>query len=277
MRSIRRIALLTTVLLLCGAVPASAAPPLWSAAVLGDSFITGEGGIETGAYLPGTDTPANQCHRSRTSPPAMLATKGLIRLTVDASCSGATTDNLIDVGQYNEPPQISRLRPDVDRLYAMIGGNDIGFGPLLGCFLQTDCDLTTVPADSIGKLQELEPKLDRVFTAIRAKAPRARVVVQLYPGLLPDIPSKSTGCSWLNENELGLGNYIQQQLNRIIWKQARAHGFWVVIPMAFGGHSLCAGSKSWFYQPGTVPQAAAAHPNLAGRRALAAYFAALTT
>lgn len=274
MRKFRRIAPLVVALLLCWAAPASAAT--WTATATGESFISGEGGTESGPYLVGSDTPTNQCHRSRTSPAALAAAMRQFQLD-DLSCSGATTADLLTTSRYSEPPQIGRIKPDTRLVLVMIGGNDMGFGTLFGCFLQTDCDQTTVPADSLDKIDQLEPKLDKTYDSIRTQAPGARVVVQLYAPLLPPFKTPYSKCDWLNQGELGLGNVIQRKLNSVITRQALAHGFRVADPSKlFRGHSLCDGDESWFYTPGTVPPPATAHPNLMGRAVMASEFARLS-
>lgn len=272
MRVFRRIAPLVVAFVLWGAVPASAAN--WTAVALGDSFISGEGGTENGPYLPGSDTPTNRCHRSQTSPPALAAAMRQLQLH-DLSCSGATTADLLQDSRFGEPPQIDRIKPNTGLVMVMVGGNDMGFGALFSCFLQTDCDQTTIPNDALYQIDKLEPKLDKTYDAIRAKAPKARVVVQLYTGLLPPFKTVyATGCPWLNQGELKQGNTIQRNLNRVITRQALAHGFKVAdANRLFRWHSMCNDDESWFYTPGAVPPAATAHPNLMGRVAMGAEFA----
>ncbi len=245
-----------------------------SVANLGDSFASGEGGTETGPYLPGSDTPTNRCHRSATSPAELLARLGLVRMVVDAACSGATTANVTSIGQYGEPPQADQLSPAIRRVYLMIGGNDIGFGTLLGCFLLTDCSQTPVPAISLQLIGQLGSRLDAAYGVIRAKAPEAGVVVPLYPRLLPQGSNPDLSrCPELNQREVALGNQIEAAANQVIADRARAHGFRVANPaVAFQGHDVCA-AQPFFYRPGTVPAAATYHPNILGRADLAAVMA----
>lgn len=249
------------------------------AANLGDSFASGEGGVETGPYLVGTDTPTDQCHRSRTSAAQLLDSARLIDLTVDAACSGATTQDIVGTPRSGEPPQASRLSGNLHQTYLMIGGNDIGFGTLLGCVLQTDCDRTAVPAGTRQLLAQLPPKLDQAYAAVRAATPHATHTVVLYPPLLPPTPRPGqqadlSRCPELNPNEVATGNELFHQLNVVITERARANHFQVIDPApAFTGHDVCS-SRPFFYRPGTVPPAATYHPNLAGRAGIAAYLAA---
>ncbi|HEY2766111.1 MAG TPA: SGNH/GDSL hydrolase family protein [Pseudonocardiaceae bacterium] len=243
---------------------------------LGDSFSSGEGGTETGPYLPGTDTPADQCHRSPTSATRLLAATSLVDVVVDAACSGATTQNIVNTGRFGEPPQVGRLNPAVKQAYLMIGGNDIGFGTLLGCILQINCDQTPIPDGTRLLLTQLPSKLDQAYTAVQAATPNATHTVVLYPPLLP--PTPQTGhttdlsrCPELNSNELVIGNELFDQLNAIIAQRAQAHHFQVINPApAFRGHDVCS-ARPFFYRPGTVPQAATYHPALPGRAIIAGY------
>lgn len=249
------------------------------AANLGDSFASGEGGIETGGYLSGTDTPSDQCHRSRTSPAQLLGSTSLVDVAVDAACSGATTQNIVGAARYGEPPQAGLLNAGVRQTYLMIGGNDIGFGTLLGCVLLTNCDQTPVPAGTRQLLAQLPPKLDQAYAAVQAATPKATHTVMLYPPLLPATPAPGqttdlSRCPELNPAEVTIGNELLSSLNTIITQRARAHHFQVIDSApAFRGHDVCS-ARPYFYRPATVPPAATYHPNLPGRVAIAGYLAA---
>ncbi len=238
--------------------------------IAGDSFAVGEGGIETGPYLAGSDTPTNQCHRSASSAAAVFA---MFRpFTVqNVGCSGATTANITSAGQFGELPQAQQIDQNARKVVVMVGGNDIGFGTIVGCLLQTDCDQTPVPAGAFAAIAALGPKLDSAYDAIRAAAPNASVTVMLYPRLLPaSAASAGPNCPYLNAAEIGLGNSIQTATNAVIAYQAWRHGFRVAIPSpGFVGHDVCS-TTPFFYPPGTVPPAATWHPNYPGRVAMAA-------
>jgi lysophospholipase L1-like esterase len=193
---------------------------------------------------------------------------------VNAACGGATIANVTTTGQYVEPPQAAQLSSGLRLVFVMIGGNDIGFGTLSGCIIiQTQCEQTSIPAASLQLVQQLGPKLEAAYAAIEAAAPHARVVVTLYPPLLPQDPNADLShCPEINPAELRLGDQIQVALNRTIADRAHAHGFRVVDPgLLFAGHSVCAGTRSFFYRP---PMPGTYHPNFAGRLVLAAADAA---
>ncbi len=245
------------------------------AANLGDSFASGQGGVETGPYLPGTDVPENRCHRSRTSPARLLAVTGLVRITADTACSGAVTRDIWATPKYDEPPQATRLTARHRLVFVTVGGNDVGFGSLVGCYITTACERTPLPAQSLQQIAGLGPSLDAAYDAVRAGAPDARVVVGLYPPLLPPAGAeRGPSCPYINDEEHALGVQIQAALNAKITERATAHGFRVADPAwGFAGHDMCS-LKPFFYLPATVPLDATLHPNLPGRAVMAASLAA---
>lgn len=233
----------------------------------GESFAAGEGGIEFGSYLSGTDTPQNRCHRSNSSPVQLLGGAGFVNLVANTACSGATIDNFMTTGQYNEPAQVTRIPSDL-RLYLLsLGGNDVGYSTVSGCILQTDCTKTAIPAQSMQLIANLGPRLDKVYAAVKAAVPRGTVVVQLYPLILPN-PGTKAGplCPYLDPGEAKIGYDLTTQLNAVIKDRARAHGLVTADPQPrFAGHDVCS-LTSFFYYPGL---GATFHPNVLGRFALA--------
>ncbi len=246
------------------------------AASLGDSFMAGEGGTETGPYETGTDTEINQCHRSQSSPTQLLGRTNVVDITVNAACSGATTQDVLLTPRFNELPQVTKLNSKIKRTYIIVGGNDINFALLLGCFLEADCDTTPIPDTARAQLALLGPKLDQVYEAMSSAAPNAEHTAVLYPPLLPATPQAGASldlsrCPELNQNEVKIGNELQSSLNALIAKHAAVHGFRVVdASRAFAGHDLCS-EKPYFYRP---DQPGIYHPNLPGRTVMAAYMAA---
>lgn len=265
------VAFFAVVIALLGAGTASAHSgvnlPLTTANI-GDSFASGLGGIETGPYLPGSDTPTDHCRRSQTSPARLLP--GLANVLIDAACSGATTDNMLSTGQFGEPSQISQLRPGTQLVYITIGGNDVGFGQVAGCFIQLDCDKTSLPAQTLYLISQLGPHLDAVYNAVQAQAPHAIVVVNLYLPVAPhSVKAAGPNCPELNTKEIPLANKIQTALNNMIAMHARAHGFVVADPTPYAeGGDVCS-ANPLFYGPVTRPDAPY-HPNLPGRKIIAA-------
>lgn len=181
---------------------------------LGDSFSSGEG-VEP--YFTGSDTPTNQCHRSKLAYPARLRLTGL-NPPVDPfeqfiACSGATTANVISGGvppdsgpgekpqldkTFGEDPGTMILNDNVDMATITIGGNDVYFVRILKlCLLKSlSCeadsflpgDLDPRPLDQIidGWIQDVRPRLLRVYSEIKARSPDASLFVLGYPQLVPE-------------------------------------------------------------------------------------------
>jgi hypothetical protein len=129
-----------------------------------------------------------------------------------AACSGDVTDDLFNTNPnyWNyEPGQISRLSEYTEVVTLTIGGNDVGFKPVLeqcvdylghtgfGC--ADDEDMTSDVMDRIGKLsgygtitgpddRTIHSYVD-VLTAITTAAPNATVYISGYPRIFGDNPT----------------------------------------------------------------------------------------
>jgi lysophospholipase L1-like esterase len=137
---------------------------------LGDSYTAapGEG--------PGEVAP---CNRSSDNYPHLVATAIDADVT-DASCAGATLDDLTSSQADGVAPQLDALTSSTKLVTIGIGGNDLDLGGFAsGCASGADCPaaadrlLATVPA--------LTQRLIGVLAQIRQKAPSAKVVVVGYP------------------------------------------------------------------------------------------------
>jgi hypothetical protein len=237
----------------------------------GESYMAGDGGIEFGPYLEGTDTPNNRCHRSNTSPVQLLHRAQLINLVANTACSGATIDMFMS-GMYNEPSQISQIPPNLDAYFLSLGGNDAWFGAVSRCIVQTDCTKTSVPAGAFEQVSQLGPRLDTVYRALKAAVPRGKVIVQLYPLILP-LPGTKPGplCPYLNPGEAEIGYNLTTRLNAVIVERARVNGLYTADPQSlFNGRDVCRHIlASSFYAFGVGGIGSAFHPNLVGRLTLA--------
>ena len=109
--------------------------------IAGDSFSAGEG---ADTYLPGTDTDANACHRSRLTyivPAFNLPDSSIL------ACSGAVTNDIFypQEGRSVEAQidQLDRLRrrEGIGVVVLTLGGNDIGFRQIAtSCLIgRSDC------------------------------------------------------------------------------------------------------------------------------------------
>lgn len=172
---------------------------------MGDSFSAGEG---NSPYFSWTDTSDNQCHRSNPSayPEWLAQTPSLnLNLTDFVACSGATTDNVLNGGQYgNELPQVDALDDRTDVVTITIGGNDIGFVPFAKACVLSDCDSSTsIYATTMHNIDyNLDSKLTATYEAIAQRATKARIYVVGYPQVAPDTTTTplSEQCGYFNSS-----------------------------------------------------------------------------
>src|ERR1700754_3626524 len=164
-----RIAILTPLLFLLLAAPATARPT--AIVAMGDSFISGEGGRWLGngsepfGTRSGTDraaydcgvlgceydaarvygaSEANDCHRSDVAP--IESAPISVEEKLNLACSGAKARDLWPGAEggtehFGEPPEADQLaavarRDDVRMIVVTVGANDVGFGELV-----VDCAL----------------------------------------------------------------------------------------------------------------------------------------
>ncbi|HVK24999.1 MAG TPA: SGNH/GDSL hydrolase family protein [Actinokineospora sp.] len=279
-----RSVVLTLLLLLATAIPASAAKPTLDYVALGDSYAAGPGIPAQNGVPPG-------CGRSDHNYPAVLAQ--WLRTTAfrDMTCSGATTVHMtspqqIPGGQHQ--PQLNGLSRDTDLVTLTIGGNDIGFGEILArCGQEGATDPTGDPCrryytrDGRDVLAErvaaVAPKITRVVADIRARSPHAKILVVGYLRILPP----DTGC-WpavpFAAGDTAYFDATERLLNSTIEQAAVAARARFVDPYAFSlNHDACQPpDRRWVEPLRPAAPAAPIHPNADGMR-LTAALAWLTT
>ena len=98
------------------ALSSAAAPQKYVA--LGSSYAAGPGGL---------DSNGNRCLRTMDNYPHQVA-QAMNMSLVDATCSGATTENILDRPQrFVKQPQIDAVTPGTALVTITTGGNDIGY------------------------------------------------------------------------------------------------------------------------------------------------------
>jgi lysophospholipase L1-like esterase len=254
---------------------------------LGDSYSSGQGAPP---FRPVSK--ADGCDRSNLAYGPLIYQR-LLRLYPDqhwrfrfVACSGAVTDNLTAGGQNGEPPEGTDLSPSARLVTVTIGGNDIGFAPILADCELLSCNLGALVNPYIAHLSENLAKLVNTLVAtyryIEQRAPLARLIVLQYPDLVPPYPSPS-GCSrafpLFPENAAFLAPY-ERQLNADIAEAAKRAGAMVVNPnepgqsYSFLSHSACSQS-AWLHGLVVNPAdyhdlAYSFHPKPVGQAAMAA-------
>lgn len=160
---------------------------------LGSSFAAGPG-IEPYDDVAAMRSSNNYAHHLARCLDAQL---------VDLTVSGATTANVVDTPQQSAmgtsefAPQLADLPANADVVTVTVGGNDLQFAGSMLCtaLLREDPDSplldmmgTTfpdgIPEVSEAVVAEATQGLIRVVDGVRAKAPRARVVLVDYVSVL---------------------------------------------------------------------------------------------
>jgi lysophospholipase L1-like esterase len=238
--------------------PATAAPALAYVA-LGDSYAAGQG---AGSYLD------SACLRSVYSYPADAMEKKAVRLAINAACQGSTTEVVVAT-------QLERLNKSIAVVTITAGGNNLDTTGLLAVCTSPDqaaClqglqTRSIALAEAVTGSGPLFQGLVTMISAVKAKAPDARVYVTGYPLLFH---SPEPGSLQENVNGLTLG------LNAVIAAAAGADGpggaQYVDVSGAFMGHGI-GSSDPWINYNPFAPGPDDFHPNTAGYRA---YYAALT-
>lgn len=201
------------------------------------------------------DNIIDDCLRSTSNYPTLVASALDVSLT-DVSCSGASTISIFADQKFTSkvmPPQINALQPDTDLVTIGIGANDFTFfsDMVFDCLDVADLDVQGDPcrqsnADARGRdtlrrnLVKIKANVARVVTAIRERAPEARVLLVGYPQIIP-----STG-TCRARLPLALGDYAYVlDLNLRLAEAVREGGTsagaeYVDMVAASKGHDICA-------------------------------------
>ncbi len=241
---------------------------------LGDSF----------AALGPTDAPTSgpgSCLRSTRNYASLLAEREDVGELVDVSCGGAQTSDLTDAQIPETPPQLDALTPDTDLVTLTIGGNDIGFGAIVGCIAQTPRVATGAPcrdrleSQVTGALDTLRVDLDAVYTGIRDRSPSARIVTTAYLPLVPD-DGGGAFVSRMSPGDVTWTRHVTERINRVVTGAAEGAGADAVLPAGAAAHSACATQAERYTDfTGTETRSHPMHPTAAGHQAMAEAIAAL--
>jgi lysophospholipase L1-like esterase len=198
----------------------------------------------------------------------------------DVTFSGATTAHLLSERQHGVPPQIETLNGSETLVTITIGGNDVGYVPLLMAAalpgplrrLPAVAELLD-PGRREQALGEVEPALRAVGAAVRSRSPHARVVFVDYLTLLPPAGERA---GRLPDDAVDLARHVADGLERHTAAAAagtgcelvragqasRAHHPWSARPWTVGA-GLPLPWRPWPF-----------HPNAAGMAAVAGLVAA---
>ncbi|WP_238013351.1 SGNH/GDSL hydrolase family protein [Dactylosporangium sp. AC04546] len=228
-------------------LPAHAASVVYTA--LGDSYSSGVG--TRTYYSDGTN-----CQRSPMAYPVLVKSQLAAATFVFAACGGAKVTDVLNT-------QLGSLSATTTHVTVSVGGNDAGFGNVIGrCALPWPytCwgEIDNANAYITGTLPGA---LDNLYNRIRALAPKARVVVVGYPRLFNESDCQSL--ARISPGEQIELNDTADLLATTIKGRATAHGFAFVDPRSsFTGHAICDATE-WINGISN-PTSESYHPNQAG-------------
>jgi lysophospholipase L1-like esterase len=250
-RPVLLLALGATLVTAVAAAPAAQAATVKYVA-LGDSYSSGVG---AGSYIAASGS----CKRSTKAYSALWAAAHNPASYVSLACSGAKTTDVTG-------NQLGALSAATTLVSITIGGNDVGFSTVL-----TDCVVygTSTCVSDINAAEnqartQLPAKLASTYSAIRAHAPNARVVVLGYPrfydlGVWYCIGLSSTSRSKINEG----ADVLDQVMSTAAGKAGFA--FADVRSRFAAGHQICDGSSSWLHSVDWTNIDQSYHPTAGGQ------------
>ncbi|MEW5809578.1 MAG: SGNH/GDSL hydrolase family protein [Actinomycetota bacterium] len=197
---------------------------------------------------------------------------------VDVTYSGATTAHILTDAQRGAAPQADALDGTEAVVTITIGGNDVGYVPmlfaaglpgvtrsipLLGNRLRHLLD----PAERYLALDAVGPALVEVGRTVRQRAPRATVLFVDYLTLLPPAGPAAP----LSDDDVAVGRHVAHELERLTAEAASATGCGVVRAGAASREHHAWSADPWTTRFGwPVPRRPAPlHPNAAGMSAVA--------
>jgi lysophospholipase L1-like esterase len=206
---------------------------------------------------------------------------------VDVTSGGATVDDVLDRPQPlltggTVPPQLEALGPDADLVTVTVGGNDVEYLlTLLRCSFRVDpagapaaaaafFGTPIDPAAVDAALAALPGRLAGLVTAVRERAPRARVVLVDY---LTVVPEQATAAFPMSEEHRELCAGIGRRLEAATAAAAADTGADLVAASRISRDHAVGSAEPWvtgwefgdLLAGGVGPY----HPNAAGMRAVA--------
>ncbi|GAA2713702.1 SGNH/GDSL hydrolase family protein [Actinoplanes palleronii] len=233
--------------------PATAAAKTGGYVALGDSYAAG---IGAGSYR------GTSCVQSTAGSYPQLWAKANPKTTLRfRACSGATTASV-------RKSQLGYLTKSTRWVTVTAGGNDAGFAATLQtCYLGADADCAAATQRSTTTITSTLPKaLDTLYSAIRTRAPKAKVYVVGYPYLVTT--GAAADCSFSAGRRTML-NAASDALAQVVKQRAAKQKGFVFIDgrPIFSGHEVCTGSP-WIH--GVASNLAESfHPTAAGHQAYA--------
>lgn len=269
-RTLTSVSLLLACLALvgCGSEP-TAPEPTYDYVALGDSYAA------LGSTSARTTGP-NHCLRSTDNYPAVVLSDAQVTGR-DATCQGAVTADLLrprDTESGVIPAQIDSLTETTDLVTLSIGGNDIGFGDVAGCFILAmhagrESNCAAAWGESVSaRLAELPARLDEVYRAIGERSDGARVIATGYLPLLA-AGERCEEITVLSEVDRAWVVSLTGEINRVVADAAARHGADMVLPREAADHTGCAEpERRWVDFLGSQTGSHPMHPTPTGQEAM---------
>lgn len=190
---------------------------------LGDSYAAGVGG---GFAI-------DICWRSEDGYPVTLARRLGWPVAYQA-CLGATIGDV-------EAHQLGPLGDDTKLVTISVGGNDIGFVPVLIAAAEPSwmCDSDPAIDAALTRARtELPAALDRLLATVRQAAPSAQIVLTGYPRLFHGVDCNAA--TFFTTHEMRRLNDAADELETLMRAAAdRAGIVFLAVIEAFLGHAVC--------------------------------------
>ena len=244
---------------------------------LGDSYSAGAG---VHPQVPGAPI---TCSRSLKNFAHDIAEITEAKSFTDVTCSGARTSDFSSSQTLGVPPQLDAVTKKTRLVTMTIGGNDgDAFSSILnGCITASHksgsifgnpCQRKFRSAFTDIVANQTYPNLVKALTAVREKAPRARVVIVGYPRVMPDrgVPACYPAMP-ISMGDVPYVTHWEKTLNSAVEKAAAETGA-VYIDMwpSSAKRDACRPVSQRWIEPANGPiNAFPVHPNIAGEAAMA--------
>lgn len=228
---------------------------------LGDSYSSGVG---AGDY----DTKDADCKRSANAYSQRWVkefSEEKVEKFTFVACSGAKTTDV-------ESKQLSSLSTATTMVTMSIGGNDVGFAPvvaecLLGNLFSENVCIAAALAAGTQAERSMPAKLNALYKKIKEKAPNAKGFILGYPHIFEQGDCGAFGLS--DRARKGI-NDATNVLNKVIKKAATDNGFTFVDGVeAFTGRGVCTKAPGGAWLTDTSAGRDLYHPNRDGQEAYA--------
>ncbi|MEH0934901.1 SGNH/GDSL hydrolase family protein [Micromonospora psammae] len=228
-------------------VPGTAQAATVNYVALGDSYSSGVG---AGPY------DWSGCFRSQKSYAPLWAAANAVTSFTFPACGGAVTADVIN-------SQVNSLRTSTTLVTVTIGGNDAGFADVItSCRFGSTSTCTNAVNDAKAFATSTLPgRLDATYSAIRSRAPNARLIVLGYPRLFE---TNYCGLLAMSTYKRTILNEAADLLATVTADRARAAGATFADTRSwFAGHGVCA-ADPWIRDVSGVIEAY--HPDADGYR-----------